>query len=179
MSRPRTIKTHLPVHLLPDDVWNVKPKIIYISRNSKDVAVSYYHFYKDFCHSPIGFEGFMEAFMQDRILFSPFREHRLDYWNLPDYENILYVTYEEVMKDFAVAVKKVSEFLGKNVSDENLERIREHLRFDTMKRKSRFILRGQVGVYVDTLISENESCNNQGLLKRINEYAQEDKVTTT
>ena len=33
----RLIKTHLPVHLLPSEVW--KGKIIYIYRNPKDVAV--------------------------------------------------------------------------------------------------------------------------------------------
>jgi hypothetical protein len=40
LERPRTLKTHLPVNLLPDEIWERKPKIIHISRDAKDVAVS-------------------------------------------------------------------------------------------------------------------------------------------
>lgn len=35
IRRPRLIKTHLPVHLLPDEVWTVKPKIIHVNVMSK------------------------------------------------------------------------------------------------------------------------------------------------
>lgn len=133
MSRPRTIKTHLPVHMLPDEVWNVKPKLIYISRDPKDVAVSYYHFYKDCCHSSIDFESFMEAFISDRVLFAPFREHRIDFWNLKEYENILYLTYEDVVSDMDFAIRQVAHFLGKTVSDDDVQKLKEHLKFDSMK----------------------------------------------
>lgn len=37
---PRTLKTHLPVQLLPDEVWTKTPKVIHMSRDVKDVAVS-------------------------------------------------------------------------------------------------------------------------------------------
>ena len=44
LSRPRTIKTHLPCQLLPDEVWVKKPKMIYCSRDPRDVAISIYHY---------------------------------------------------------------------------------------------------------------------------------------
>jgi hypothetical protein len=46
MPSPRFIKTHLPAQLLPDQLWTVKPKIVYIRRNPKDTAVSYYHHHR-------------------------------------------------------------------------------------------------------------------------------------
>ena len=46
VSSPRTIKTHLPGHLLPPDILRQKSKIVYVARNPKDVAVSYYYFHK-------------------------------------------------------------------------------------------------------------------------------------
>ncbi|KAL3285949.1 hypothetical protein HHI36_000464 [Cryptolaemus montrouzieri] len=38
----RTIKTHLPFDLLPPDIMNKGCKVIYVCRNPKDVAFSYY-----------------------------------------------------------------------------------------------------------------------------------------
>jgi len=47
--QPRVFKTHLRYHQLPmgEDGEAAKPKYIYVVRNPKDVAVSYYHHYKD------------------------------------------------------------------------------------------------------------------------------------
>lgn len=158
MSRPRTIKTHLPVHMLPDDVWNAKPKLIYISRDPKDVAVSYYHFYKDCCHSPVDFEGFIEAFLNDRLLFAPFREHRIDFWNLENYENILYLTYENVVRDMDFAIKRVTSFLGKTIGEDEVQGLKQHLKFDSMKCL----------LFVETLVVEisNQIISSQHLMQQ-------------
>ena len=43
MKSPRMIKTHLPSHLLPGQIFEKKPKVIYIARNPKDIMVSYYN----------------------------------------------------------------------------------------------------------------------------------------
>ncbi|KAG5667159.1 hypothetical protein PVAND_015156 [Polypedilum vanderplanki] len=48
MPRPRIFKSHLPVQFLPDQNWTVKPKIIHIHRDVKDVAISFYHLRKKF-----------------------------------------------------------------------------------------------------------------------------------
>lgn len=47
MERPRFIKSHLPVAFLPYQLWEVKPKIVYVARNAKDAAVSWYHFNRE------------------------------------------------------------------------------------------------------------------------------------
>lgn len=47
MERPRFIKSHLPIAFLPHQLWEVKPKIVYVARDAKDVAVSWYHLYQD------------------------------------------------------------------------------------------------------------------------------------
>lgn len=43
MASPRVIKTHFPFSLMPPSVMGVQAKTIYVARNPKDVAVSYYY----------------------------------------------------------------------------------------------------------------------------------------
>ena len=46
MPSPRLLKSHLPEHLLPTQIFSKKAKIVYVVRNPKDLAVSFYHFHK-------------------------------------------------------------------------------------------------------------------------------------
>lgn len=46
VEETRFIKTHFPFSLLPPSVMETKAKVIYVARNPKDVAVSYYHLNK-------------------------------------------------------------------------------------------------------------------------------------
>ena len=45
-SRPRILKTHLHVEMLPKQVNEKKPKVIYVARNPRDVVVSYYNHWR-------------------------------------------------------------------------------------------------------------------------------------
>nr|CAD7266351.1 unnamed protein product [Timema shepardi] len=65
IKSPRLIKTHLPIELLPKEVWTKKPKIIYVSRNPKDVSISFYHHFKLMQNYIGSFEDFIEAFLSD------------------------------------------------------------------------------------------------------------------
>jgi len=123
------------VQLLPDEVWTKKPKLIHISRDPKDVAISFFHLSNAFSPNPSTLEDYLEDFLSDAVSFTPYREYVWNYLNLPDYENILYLTYEEMSADLDGTIQKVGEFLGKNVSDENAEKIKDYLKFENMKSK--------------------------------------------
>uniref|UniRef100_A0A8C4W771 Sulfotransferase n=1 Tax=Gopherus evgoodei TaxID=1825980 RepID=A0A8C4W771_9SAUR len=65
-SRPRLITTHLPCQVLAPTLRKSKAKVIYMARNPKDVAVSFYHFHKmaKFLPDPGSFEDFLVRFLE-------------------------------------------------------------------------------------------------------------------
>ncbi|XP_030781503.1 sulfotransferase 1A3 isoform X2 [Rhinopithecus roxellana] len=64
---PRLIKSHLPLALLPQTLLDQKVKVVYVARNPKDVAVSYYHFHRmEKTHPEPGtWDSFLEKFVAE------------------------------------------------------------------------------------------------------------------
>jgi Sulfotransferase domain len=134
MKRPRTFKTHYPVQLAPHQVWTAKPKIVHISRDIKDVACSLYHNRIDHHHEKIeNIEDHFEEILNDKIYYGPYREHVLNWQNLPDYENILYLTYEEMVTNTVGVILKIAKFLDKSVNADQMEKLIDYLSFKKMK----------------------------------------------
>lgn len=62
MSEQRFIKSHLPLSLMPPSVFRENSKIIYVARNPRDVAISYYHLNR--LYKTQGFIGNFELYWQ-------------------------------------------------------------------------------------------------------------------
>lgn len=62
---PRHIRTHLPLGFLPEKLWSVRPKVVYVCRDPRDVAVSYYHSYKRINQFEGTLEDFLDLFLED------------------------------------------------------------------------------------------------------------------
>jgi hypothetical protein len=148
------------------------PQIIHISRNPKDVALSYYHYCVNFWQIKKSFEESLDAFLAGEVIFHPFIEHNLGYWELEKrgYPNILYLTFEEMKKDLDSAIRKTMKFLGKDYPSEKLDRLKEHLSFENMKKnefvnqsdildlvgstiedRTIFMRKGQTGGYIEEM----------------------------
>nr|CAD7430702.1 unnamed protein product [Timema monikensis] len=133
MKSPRILKTHLPVQMLPKEVWTKKPKIIYVSRNPKDAAVSYYHHHRLWNGYVGSFEEFMEAFLDDALVYSPFWDHVLDYWEKRNEPNVLFNSYEGMKKNLKSVILKTCKFLEKSYTNDEVESLSDHLSFNSMK----------------------------------------------
>ncbi|CAB0040650.1 unnamed protein product [Trichogramma brassicae] len=137
LPSPRFLKTHLPFNLLPKQLRTreKKSKMIYVARNPKDVCISYYHHYKlleGYCST---FENFSKLFLGDKVYYAPFWDHVISYWDNKGNNDILFLTYENMKKDLGSVIQQTAAFLNKSpMSPEQLNRLKEHLSFDSMKK---------------------------------------------
>ncbi|XP_065450505.1 sulfotransferase 1C2-like isoform X2 [Chrysemys picta bellii] len=135
MPPPRTLKTHLPVKLLPPSFWEQQCKFLYVARNAKDCMVSYYHFQRmsKVVPDPGPWHEYFEMFMTGKVGWGPWHDHVKGWWKAKDMHCVLFLFYEDMKKDLKREIQKVARFLGKNLDQELLEKIVYHTSFDVMK----------------------------------------------
>ncbi|NWX10299.1 ST1C1 Sulfotransferase, partial [Caloenas nicobarica] len=135
MPSPRTIKTHLPVQLVPPSFWEQNCKIIYVVRNAKDNLVSYYHFHRmnKALPEPGTWEEFMEKFMTGKVLWGSWYDHVKGWWKAKDKHQILYLFYEDMKENPKREIQKILKFLEKDLDEEVLNKILHNTSFEIMK----------------------------------------------
>nr|XP_054488973.1 sulfotransferase 1B1-like [Agelaius phoeniceus]XP_054488974.1 sulfotransferase 1B1-like [Agelaius phoeniceus] len=135
MPSPRVVKTHLPAHILPKSFWENRCKMVYVGRNAKDVAVSFYHF--DLINKLLPHPGtwaeYLEKFMAGRVAYGSWYDHVKGYWERRKDHPILYLFYEDLKEDLRREVAKVAQFLGQKLSDAALDTITRHTSFEAMR----------------------------------------------
>ncbi|XP_075035078.1 sulfotransferase 1C1-like [Mixophyes fleayi] len=135
MPSPRLLKTHLPVHLMPPSFWEKNVKIVYVARNPKDCMVSYYYFHKmdNTMPDPGTWENFFSMFLSGNVSWGSWFDHVIGWWKSQDKHQILYVFYEDMIEDPQREIQRVMTFLGKDLSEEALQKIQHHTSFSSMK----------------------------------------------
>ncbi|KAH8416081.1 hypothetical protein KR222_007714 [Zaprionus bogoriensis] len=136
LSSPRLIKSHLPLPLLPAQLWQKKAKVVYVFRNPKDAWVSlYYH-------------GVTVGFNYGRTLEQHFDEmieifaekwdpieHAAEFYQLRNEPWVYYTSFERMKQNLGGVIDDLCRFLNKTVTAEQMERLLKHLSFDEMKSK--------------------------------------------
>lgn len=132
---PRFVKTHLPFSLLPKDIDEKKPKIIYIARNPKDTSISLLSFVKLMGLTPFfgTTENFAELFVNGTVMYGPWWKHVQEGWERRNDDNVLFITYEDLQKDFGRVVREVARFLNRTVTEDQVDVLARHCSFDSMK----------------------------------------------
>eukprot|EP00075_Anas_platyrhynchos_P022576 XP_027311829.1 sulfotransferase family cytosolic 1B member 1 [Anas platyrhynchos] len=135
MPSPRIIKTHIPADILPKSFWEKGCKMIYVGRNAKDVAVSYYHFdlMNNLHPHPGTWDQYLEKFMAGRVAYGSWFDHVRGYWERRREHPILYLFYEDMKEDPRREITKVAQFLGKELSEAALEAVAQHTSFEAMR----------------------------------------------
>ncbi|XP_055981290.1 amine sulfotransferase-like [Sorex fumeus] len=148
---PRIFCSHLPYYLVPNGLKNKKAKIVYIYRNPKDVITSYFHF-SNFVAVLKGCENldlFMHNFLEGKVVGSIWFDHIKDWYEHRHKFNILFLSYEKMKKDLKSAVQTLCNFLGKELSEDDVDAVVRQATFKNMKSDSRAnyndILKNEVG----------------------------------
>ncbi|XP_076006482.1 sulfotransferase family 2, cytosolic sulfotransferase 3 isoform X2 [Genypterus blacodes] len=144
LPSPRAMVTHLPYNLMPKSFFSSKAKVIYVTRNPKDVVVSSYYFHQmaSFLDDPGTFEEFLDTFLEGKVLFGKWTDH-VKSWRHTDLgDRIMHITYEEIAQDLPATIRRFSDFVGNSLSEEVIQKIAEQCCFETMKsnRMSNFSL---------------------------------------
>jgi hypothetical protein len=139
LPSPRIFKTHLPCRGALRTLPRARCRHLYIVRDGRDVAVSYYHFHR----SHLGFQGefdaFFERFMRGKVLYGSWFAHVAGWVALRDDPRFLLLRYEEMLCDLAGSVRAIAAHCGIEVDPERFPQIVERCRFEFMKQhESRF-----------------------------------------
>ncbi|GJQ75779.1 hypothetical protein Trydic_g17850 [Trypoxylus dichotomus] len=130
---PRFIKSHISYDLLPTQLKDVKPKIIYMSRNPKDVFLSYYPHMQMFYGLNATFEESAEMFCKGKMPLGCLLDHYLGFWQRRDEPNILFLKYEDLRYDTKETIQRIANFLEKPLSEEEVDKLHDFLTLPKMK----------------------------------------------
>ncbi|XP_063708275.1 sulfotransferase 1B1-like [Culicoides brevitarsis] len=134
MQRPRIIRSHLPIAFLPKELWIVKPRIVYLMREAKETAVSWYHHYINI-HNFLGQkEDFLELFLKGNLIFGNYWDHIEQFTLLHEwYKNMKIYKFEEILTNMEKILQDLGKFLNKSLTPNETEKLLHHLAFETMK----------------------------------------------
>lgn len=136
-NQQRFIKTHLPFHLLPDQISEKNAKIIYIHRDPKDMMVSYYFFARMLTF--INYIGTLKDFawqvMLNKVPYGPYFDHLNNYLTAAQNQpkKVLTVSYEDMKKDPEKVIQDIANFLKVPLTEERKITVAAETTFDAMK----------------------------------------------
>ncbi|XP_070559996.1 sulfotransferase 1E1-like [Ptychodera flava] len=154
LQSPRLLSSHLRSEFLPRDIDDKRVKVIYLSRNPKDVAISSYYFLKAMQSSGIvasnessqakakayQFNEFFPEFLEMKGRThkvhhdgTKWHEHVLPWWEKRYDRNVLFLKYEDMIRDLKSCVRQIANFLNVPLSDRALDKISDHCSFQSMK----------------------------------------------
>jgi len=109
--RPRMIKSH--------EAYNqFYPKVVYLYRDGRDVAVSYYNFYQTIHGYEGTFEQFLYLYIKGKVSFERWDDH-VRSWAFRDHKiPFLAVCYEDLYENKLHVLTAVIRFLGLELSEE-------------------------------------------------------------
>ncbi len=129
----RLIKTHLPTALCP---YSDSAKYIYVTRHPVSCfasIVDYFHLMTGFLTPPR--ERLVDWFCSDRLWWLSWPDHVAGWWEwASSRKNVIFFHFEEMKKNLASVVRKSAQFLGENLTEEELAEVVRKSSFDYMKK---------------------------------------------
>jgi hypothetical protein len=168
VNRPRFIKSHSP--------YQPKyPNVIYVVRDGRDVAVSYFHYSLKMRNidQDVGFSEFLEMFNKGEIdPFGRWSDH-IHGWIDHRNDSVLIVRYEDLLDDTARELRRMIEFCNIKTQESAIHEAVQASSFERMQRlreeqqdiiqsiresdsKKKFLRSGKKGEWEDYIDSNQE-----------------------
>ena len=124
VPRPRIIKSHCA--FVAD-----YPRVVYLVRDGRDVAVSFYHHQKKMR----GYSGTFQEFVEADFQWSPSWSQHVDSWLFGHHASpVLPIRYEDLSIDAADLVEELCSFAGIPATSTEIESALHWSRFDRLRR---------------------------------------------
>jgi hypothetical protein len=137
-QRPRLMKAHSHLRHMPRQLREQGiGKVLYVSRNPKDVCDSLYN-QMDSLREQQGFTldwtGWVEHFVAGRVTFGPWLDHVAQWLARGREQGVLHLRFEDMRKDPPRTLKQVIDFIGRPVAEEKIEAVIEQTEFSRMQQ---------------------------------------------
>jgi hypothetical protein len=126
--------SHLPHRLMPG-AREGRARYLYVARNPKDCAVSYFHFLSNRGDMQYqgGWDGFVGLFERGLLPYGEWSAHVLAWWRASQQtDRILFLTYEDLYRDLGAAVERIAGFLDIPLTPALCASVVEQSRFEAM-----------------------------------------------
>ena len=113
LTPPRAFKSHMPYDRMPCGPPSSTPsKYIYVARNPKDLATSFYHHYFAIHVPGIEWKEFFEYFLVGKVEFGNYFDHVLSWWAHKDDDNVLFIKFEDMKREPVTTITQIATFMG-------------------------------------------------------------------
>lgn len=133
----RLIKTHLPARLCPS---SESAQYIYVTRHPVSCfasVVDYFQLMTGFLAQPL--TELVEWFTSDRMWWLSWPEHVAGWWDwAAARKNILFIPFEEMKQDLEGVIRKVAQFIGEPLTEEEVKKVAYKSGFQYMKENEEF-----------------------------------------
>nr|XP_033468176.1 sulfotransferase 2B1-like isoform X1 [Epinephelus lanceolatus] len=139
---PRMFTTHVQYNMMPPSFFEVKPRVnlrytvIIVMRNPKDVFTSYFYYSEMASNLVSPGSQFLHKFLDGKVAYGSWFDHVKSWLNAEDKEHIMYISYEEMIKDLKDSVARIAQFLQKSLDTEVIEKIADRCLFKNMKKNN-------------------------------------------
>ncbi|XP_077986245.1 sulfotransferase 1 family member D1-like [Glandiceps talaboti] len=179
---PRLMACHLPPQCYPN-VWKAgekQCKIVNVTRNPKDVCVSYYSYLKnmEYTKMELTWEEWVPSFIEGKVWFGPWLQHVLGWHKYGLRDNVLHLYFEDMRNDLKSCLSTVATFLNRPLTDDKMNKVVQQCSFKSMQAvnvpsgmwgsqsegywdmKGSFLRKGEVGSWKQKFtVAQNELFN--------------------
>ena len=133
--KPRGFKSHMTYDRFSlGNPHELPCKFIYVARNPKDVATSFYYHTEVAFFPGIDKETYWSKFVNGELEFGNYFDHVLGWWEHKDDDRVLFLKYEDMKKDLKKCVSEIASFIGADISEEMVAQIASQTTFESMKK---------------------------------------------